>query len=189
MKIETVPPKVTTAAATAAATTTTTTSRTTLTNNIATTHATTEANGTTKKRKRDIPEFKSGEEWARKMTTKPKSMLHFIRAAQDYLCERIEFKPEYLSMMKHEVESGNRVQNGPSFGISLEDDLQNFDILDGFRHALWTMFQKVLPTDQAEIATLLRPKKEKSYEIKKRNPLNKIKEYVSLNEDQNLRLK
>jgi ubiquitin C-terminal hydrolase len=115
----------------------------------------------TKKRKRDIPEFKSGEEWARKMTTKPKSMLHFIRAAQDYLCERIEFKPEYLNMMKDEVESGNRVQNGPSFGISLRDDVLNFDILDGFRHALWSMFQHVLPTDQSEIKALLKPKKDK----------------------------
>lgn len=114
-----------------------------------------------KKRKRDIPEFKSGEEWARKMTTKPKSMLHFIRAAQDYLCERIEFKPEYLNMMKEEVESGNRVQNGPSFGISLRDDVLNFDILDGFRHALWTMFQQVLPSDPSEIKALLKPKKDK----------------------------
>lgn len=122
--------------------------------------ALTDASGT-KKRKRDIPEFKSGEEWARKMTTKPKSMLHFIRAAQDYLCERIEFKPEYLNMMKDEVESGNRVQNGPSFGISLRDDILNFDILDSFRHALWTMFQQVLPTDRSEIKALLKPKKEK----------------------------
>jgi hypothetical protein len=88
-------------------------------------------------------------------------MLHFIRAAQDYLCERIEFKPEYLNMMKDEVESGNRVQNGPSFGISLRDDVLNFDILDGFRHALWSMFQHVLPTDQSEIKALLKPKKDK----------------------------
>lgn len=115
-----------------------------------------------KKRKREVPEYKSGEEWARKMTTKPKSMLHFIRAAQDYLCERIEFKPEYIQWMKDEVESGNRVQNGPSFGISLQEDVLNFHLLDGFRHALWTMFQQVLPTDKVEMEALLKPKEKKN---------------------------
>lgn len=114
-----------------------------------------------KKRQRDTPEFKSGEEWARKMTNKPKSMLHFIRAAQDYLCERIEFKPEYMNMMEEEVHSGNRVQNGPSFGISLEDDVTNFDMLDGFRHALWTLFKTILPMDQVELVELFKPKEKK----------------------------
>jgi len=114
-----------------------------------------------KKRKRDTPEFKSGEEWARKMTNKPKSMLHFIRAAQDYLCERIEFKPEYMAMMKEEVESGNKVQNGPSFGISLQEDVANFDTLDGFRHALWTMFKTILPMEQLELEELFKPKEKK----------------------------
>jgi len=123
----------------------------------------TNANAANKKRKRDTPEFKSGEEWARKITNKPKSMLHFIRAAQDYLCEKIEFKPEYMDMMKEEVESGNKVQNGPSFGISLKEDVSvdNFEMLDGFRHALWTMFKTILPTEQNELEELFKPKEKK----------------------------
>lgn len=115
-----------------------------------------------KKRKRDSPDFKSGEEWARKMTNKPKSMLQFIRAAQDYFCERIELDPEYLQMMKDEVEAGQQRTQNPSFGISLKGDVSNYHVIDEFRHALWTLFEQILPRDQEELEDLFRPKEKKN---------------------------
>jgi len=109
------------------------------------------------KRKRQEPEFKSGEEWARKMTTKPKSLLHAIRTAQDCFSERIEFKPEYFRCIKDEVEAGGKLGTGPSFGVSV-NDIQDDGTVDGFRHALWSMLKEILPSNEAELDEILKPK-------------------------------
>ena len=133
--------------------------------------AITESNGKGTKRKREAPEFKSGEEWARKMMSKPKSMLHAIRTVQEYFSERIEFKPEYFRSIQDEVEAGGRVGAGPSIGVSM-DDIQNVAAVDGFKHALWTVFKAILPSEQSEFDAMLKPKENGSNALKKSDGAN-----------------
>lgn len=120
------------------------------------------------KRKRDTPELKSGEEWARKLTRKPKAILQTIRAVQEFFSERVRFKPEYEQCMEEEVENqygitgnGSGAGGGLSLGVSINSDVQNVEDLNGFRHAIWELFNTILPTDPYELEAFLQPKEYK----------------------------
>jgi len=120
------------------------------------------------KRKRETPELKSGEEWARKLTRKPKAILQTIRAIQEYFSERVVFKPEYDQCMEDEVENqygktgnGSGAGGGLSLGVSINNDIQNIEDLNGFRHAIWELFKTVLPMEPSELEAFLQPKEHK----------------------------
>ena len=123
------------------------------------------ASSTSLKRKRETPELKSGEEWARKLTRKPKAILQTIRAVQEFFSDRVIFKPEYDQSVEEEVENqygvtgnGSGAGGGLSLGVSIHNDVQNVEDLNGFRHCIWELFKQILPTDPSELEAFLQPK-------------------------------
>lgn len=104
------------------------------------------------KRKREGPTFRSGEDWARKMTTRPKLLLKSIRAVQEYFSSLVRLRPEYVHSMKEEIESGAKAGSGPSFGIS-GDDVENKDIIES---GIIKIIKTILPKDHGERKALFR---------------------------------
>jgi len=104
------------------------------------------------KRKREGPSFRSGEDWARKMTTRPKLLLKSIRAVQEYFSSLVRLKPEYVQSMKEEIESGAKAGSGPSFGIS-GDDVENKDSIES---GIVKIIKTILPKDHRERKALFR---------------------------------
>jgi len=109
------------------------------------------------KRKRDEPDYRSGEDWARKMTTKPKSILQAIRTTQDFFSERIDFKSDYYRSLKEEALSGTgKIGSGPSFGVSVNDIQEERSFVGGFLTSLWNMMGHILPLDKDETEAMFR---------------------------------
>jgi DNA-directed RNA polymerase subunit F len=104
------------------------------------------------KRKREGPSFRSGEDWARKMTTRPKLLLKSIRAVQEYFSSLVRLKPEYVQSMKEEIESGAKAGSGPSFGIS-GDDVENKGSIES---GIVKIIKTILPKDHEERKALFR---------------------------------
>ncbi len=125
------------------------------------------------KRKRDDPEYRSGEDWARKMTSKPKSILQAIRIVQDYFSDRIQFKQEYFDCLKQEVEDGGRVGSGPSFGVSVAEDINDCEkVMGSFSNALWDVFLSILPEDKDELDDMLKTTGENAVDTKPTSDFN-----------------
>ncbi len=125
------------------------------------------------KRKRDDPEYRSGEDWARKMTSKPKSILQAIRIVQDYFSDRIQFKQEYFDCLKQEVEDGGRVGSGPSFGVSVAEDINDCEkVMGSFSNALWDVFLSILPEDKDELDDMLKTNGENAVDTKTTSEFN-----------------
>lgn len=104
------------------------------------------------KRKREGPTFRSGEDWARKMTTRPKLLLKSIRAIQEYFSSLVRLKPEYVQSMKEEIQSGAKAGSGPTFGIS-GDDVENKESIES---GIIKIIKTILPKDNGERRALFR---------------------------------
>lgn len=82
------------------------------------------------KRKREAPKYASGEEWAAvgvapaaKVTRKggPKKLLKTLQAAEEFVADAVEFKPDYFKLIMDEAKAvGSKVGGGPS-EVSADD--------------------------------------------------------------------
>jgi len=104
------------------------------------------------KRKREVPEFTSGDDWARSVTNLPDTWIPFIRKIQDVLSDQLNFKAEYFRVLQDEVKSGGKLGAGPRVGIAA-DDIQGG--IHGLRAALTDMFKTVLPGEKDILHKLL----------------------------------
>jgi len=104
------------------------------------------------KRRRAEPRFKSGEEWARAITHLPKSCMSMLRRAEECLSERLEFKPEYFSLLMDEVNDGGKINAGPIVGVSTDDVRSGYI----YRDALWDVLSMILSQDNSDASKLFK---------------------------------
>lgn len=107
--------------------------------------------------KRKRPEFASGEEWAKKMTSLPPSYYPLLQQIQDYISENVTFQPQFFEYITEEYNRNScgdkkiksLLGKGPS-GVYPPDDVQDQaqdirgGILDLF-HMLSILYKKDNP--------------------------------------------
>lgn len=62
--------------------------------------------GSGRKRKRELPEYSTGEEWVKSKTSLPPSLASFLRRAEEFVSENIEFTPEFFKLITAEASKG-----------------------------------------------------------------------------------
>jgi len=106
------------------------------------------------KHRRAEPRFKSGEEWARAITKLPKLCMPMLRRAEEFLSEKIEFKPEYFRLIMDEANAGGKIDAGPTVGVST-DDVQGDDV---YREALCDLLSMILSEGTSDADKLFKVK-------------------------------
>lgn len=110
-----------------------------------------------KKRKREPPEYPSGEEWARSKTRIHPALRSVLRVAEEFISDNIELKPEYFSFLIQEAKK----EVNPTY-VS-EDDIQG-GVTERFRpgvldilHRLWKDSDKFFKTSDKKDEVLCAP--------------------------------
>ena len=111
-----------------------------------------ESIASTRKRKREEPKYKSGDEWARAVTNLPQSWLPYLRKIQDVLSDHLRLKTEYFDFLEDEAKSGGKLGAEPSVGIE-GDDIQGG--INGLRSVLKDMLKAILPERKDVVSQIL----------------------------------
>jgi len=86
------------------------------------------------KKRKKRPIQLTGEEWAKAKTRLPPKFYSILRRAEEFVSDHVEFKPEYFSLIYDEASTVGQVGNGPSIGVSPDEDASN---PESFRRALF----------------------------------------------------
>lgn len=62
----------------------------------------------TRKRKRSRPEFANSEEWALAKTNLPPDVISMLREAEEFLSDKVKFKPGFLKLLSEEAGKGGK---------------------------------------------------------------------------------
>jgi len=132
------------------------------------------------KRKREDPKFKSGEEWARAITCLPDSFIPIIRRAEEFLSERLEFKPEYFRLIMDEARAGGKMDAGPTVGVSM-NDVQGDDL---YKKALSDIFSLIL-SEGNSARKLFKTRKIENSQMFEKREVSKTSLIIPLADDNN----
>ena len=94
-----------------------------------------------KKRKREDPQFQSGEEWIKAMTHIPDSWIPGIRKAQDYISQCVNFNANYFRDIQDEAKVSGKLGVGPKLGIDENDIQEGIDYSNALKELLRTIIK------------------------------------------------
>jgi len=104
-----------------------------------------------RKRKRETPEYCSGEEWAKAKTRLPPAFLSLIRRAEEFISQNVEFTPDYFKLITEEAAKGGG-KDGPSNVCA--DDVQGG--ADRFRPAIIKLLYHLVSKADGGVDSFLR---------------------------------